>query len=102
MLDSLTVWSERPEFGVYQSLQGLPKKVASVLIVAVVDRLGYTLDTVTEGNLTQILHICTSFADRVYGETPVSRGVALASIPDDEIGRAFLAVDRLVQPNGFP
>ena len=72
-----------------------------MLIVGVLDHLGYTTNNVSETELTRILKMCTVFSDRVYGVASVPRIVALAEVPDDEVGQAFLAVERLVQPNGF-
>ena len=101
MMESLTVWSERPEFGVYHSLDGLAKQTAIVLIAALVDRLGYSMAEIPEPELRSIVDVCTQFSLRVYGSVAVPRAEALGAIPHDSIGEAFRAVERLVQPNGF-
>jgi len=102
MKDSLTLWSERPEFRAYNELNGLPKSVAAVLILSLIDQLGGDLEVVASDDLREIVAVCTTFSQQVYGPPAQPRMEALGEIPPGKVGDAFRAVERLVQPNGFP
>lgn len=101
MKDSLTLWRERPDFCAYHRLDGLAKNVSAVLIVATADHLGLSLESSLPADLEEIVALCVHFADQVYGVTATPRIDALSQVPDSDLGQAFLAVERLIQPNGF-
>jgi hypothetical protein len=49
----------------------------------------------------EVRSIAERFVQAVYMEQSLTREQALADVPDTEIGRAFRAAERLVQPTRF-